>query len=101
MNLTDFSKRYDTEEACIDDLRRRRDAQVKVCPHCGGTDYYWKGDKTMYECKRCHYRMSLKKGTVMENSHLPIKTWYMAMHLMTFSNLNIIVYQVFINTRER
>ena len=83
MNIIEFSDKYKDEAACVADLKQRRDLQVKECPHCGCTEFYWKGDKAMYECKKCHYRMSLKKGTIMENSNLPIRTWYLAIHLMT------------------
>jgi len=40
----------------------------------GHTEWYRKGDKLCYECKRCHHRASLRKGTVMENSKLTFRT---------------------------
>ena len=59
MNIIEFSDKYKDEAACVADLKQRRDLQVKACPHCVSTEFYWKGDKAMYECKKCHYRMSL------------------------------------------
>ena len=52
MNIIEFSDKYKDEAACVADLKQRRDLQVKECPHCGCTEFYWKGDKAMYECKK-------------------------------------------------
>ena len=43
----------------------------------------------MYECRGCGVRMSLRSGTVMENSKLPFMYWYTAMHLMTSAKTHI------------
>ena len=67
MDLIEFTKKFPDEESCKTHFKALRDAQAKKCPHCQGTAFYWKNDKEMYECKECHYRMSLKKGTVMEH----------------------------------
>ena len=40
-------------------------------------------DKECYECKHCHYRQSLKANTVMYGSQLPLRYWFIAMHLLT------------------
>jgi len=64
-------------------LREYREAQGVVCPHCGGKEHYWKGDKKCFECKRCHYRQSLKANTVMHGSQLPLRYWFITMHLLT------------------
>ncbi|MFT6747482.1 MAG: hypothetical protein ACJAZ2_001835, partial [Glaciecola sp.] len=32
-------------------------------------------NREQWECKKCHYRTSLKSGTVMENSKLPYHYW--------------------------
>lgn len=89
MNLVDFIKDFPDEESCKLHFKGLRDAQVKICPKCGCTEYYWKNDKEMYECKRCHYRMSLKKGTVMEHSQLTFRDWYVAFHLMSSTKKSI------------
>ena len=37
----------------------------------------------MWQCKKCRFRTSLRSGTVMENSKLPFRYWYIAFHLIT------------------
>jgi len=59
------------------------DREKHVCPVCGHTHWYWKNDKKCYECKKCHHRESLRRGTVMEHSKMPFRYWFIAMHLLT------------------
>ena len=83
MDLIEFTKKFPDEESCKTHFKALRDAQAKKCPHCQGTAFYWKNDKEVYECKECHYRMSLKKGTVMEHSKFTFREWYIVFHLMS------------------
>lgn len=83
MKLIDFMAAYPDEKSCKHKLKEYRERQGVVCPHCGGTDHYWKQDKECFECKHCHYRQSLKANTVMHGSQLPLRYWFIAMHLLT------------------
>ena len=83
MRLIDFMQVFPDEKSCGRKLREYREAQGVVCPHCGGKEHYWKGDKKCFECKRCHYRQSLKANTVMHGSQLPLRYWFITMHLLT------------------
>lgn len=83
MKLIDFMQVFPDEESCGRKLREYREAQGVVCPHCGGKEHYWKGDKKCFECKRYHYRQSLKANTVMHGSQLPLRYWFITMHLLT------------------
>lgn len=83
MRLIDFMQVFPDEESCGRKLREYREAQGVVCPHCGGKEHYWKGDKKCFECKRCHYRQGLKANTVMHGSQLPLRYWFITMHLLT------------------
>lgn len=74
---------FPDELSCIAKLKEIRDKQEKICPICGSDDFYWKSDKLCYECKHCHHRMSIRTGTVMENSKLPFRYWFIAIHLLT------------------
>ena len=83
MKLLEFASKYPDEASCIARLREIKEKGPHVCPKCGHVHWYWKNDKVCYECKNCHYRESLRKGTVMENSKLPFRYWFIAMHLLT------------------
>jgi len=89
MKLLDFFKRFPSEAACKAHFKETREREGVVCKSCCGEAHWWLGSKELYECKNCHRRMSLKSGTVMENSKLPFLFWYVAAHLMTATKKNI------------
>ncbi len=83
MNLLNFTSTYPNEESCKLKFKEIRDKQGVTCPRCGGTDHYWKRDKWQYECKNCKTRTTLRSGTIMHNSKLPFRYWFIAIHLLT------------------
>ena len=89
MKLLDFFNSFPTEDACKAHFKANRDKEGVVCKACLQEKHWWLKSKTMYQCKNCDRRMSLRSGTVMENSKLPFQYWYIAMHLMTATKKNI------------
>jgi hypothetical protein len=94
MNLLNFINQYPDEDSCKLKLKAIRDKEGVVCHRCGGTDHYWKSDKWQYECKHCKARTTLRSGTVMHGSQLPLRYWFVTMHLLTstkksFSSLEL------------
>lgn len=83
MNLLNFFRRFPNEEACRDHWRKLRQKHGVVCKKCQGTSHWWLESKQQFECTQCHFRTTLRSGTVMESSKLPFQYWYIAMHLMT------------------
>ena len=83
MNIINFSSQFPDETSCIAHFKAQRDTKGVICPKCGHKHHYWLQNKLRYECKQCHYRQSLRSGTVMEHSKLPFLYWYIAMHLLT------------------
>ena len=57
----------------------------RACPHCGDmTTSAVPSEKPMpYWCSNCRSYFSVKVGTVMEGSKLPLRKWVMALYLMT------------------
>lgn len=83
MKLLDFVTNYPDEISCKEKYRKTREQEGVICKKCGNSSHYWKKDKECFECKKCHFRTSLRSGTVMENSNLPLRDWFMVMHLMS------------------
>ena len=83
MNLLEFVNQFPDEESCKSKWREIREREGVVCPKCGCKEHYWKGDKEMFECKHCGHRQSLKANTIMHGSQLPLRYWFIAMHLLT------------------
>lgn len=83
MNLFNFLSKFPDEASCRHHFRQLRERKGVTCKRCECSDHYWLASKSMFQCKKCQFRTSLRSGTVMENSKLPFRYWYMAMHLLT------------------
>ena len=59
-----------------------------VCPFCESTGVTRMGGKTqagMFLCNVCRQKFTVRTGTVMERSHVPLHKWLLATHLMAAS----------------
>lgn len=83
MTILEFIERFSEEEKCRLYYREIREKEGVICKGCGGTKHYWLEKRGVFECSKCTFRTSLKSGTVMENSRLPFKTWFLIMLFMT------------------
>ena len=58
------------------------------CPHCGSLAVRKMGGKTqagMFLCNDCRDKFTVRTGSVMERSHIPLHKWLLATHLMAAS----------------
>lgn len=65
-----------------------------MCPHCGETKRVGKmgGAATRigaHKCYACRTQFTVKVGTVFESSHVPMRQWLQAIHLMCASKKGI------------
>lgn len=70
-----------------------------VCPHCGAVECATlvKGKSHrpgMYQCNACRSPFSVKVGTVMESSHLPLTKWALGFHLYAASKKGLSAHQL-------
>lgn len=83
MKLLEFTKRFPDEESCIRHLKEQREKAGVVCSHCGGTHQRWDKYNKCWVCSKCGHHTTLRSGTVMHGSKLPLMYWFTAIHLMT------------------
>lgn len=85
-------------------------ADGPVCPHCGVVDraYRLEGVRTkpskknpegkerhgLWKCRECRKQFTVRKGTIFEESHLPLHLWLQAIHLMVSSKKGISSHQL-------
>jgi hypothetical protein len=50
---------------------------------CHTSKYYWLSTIQKWTCSECGARHSLKAGTLMEKTHIPLLIWFVVIHLMT------------------
>lgn len=83
MILSQFDKRFPTEDSCIEYFKEIRLQNGIKCPECGEETRKWLKGRKAFQCPKCGCSIPLAKGTVMEHSKLPLRTWFYTMHLMT------------------
>ena len=76
--LADFEKRFSTDDACRTYLARLRWPGGWVCPRCQGHEAWCLG-RGLWRCRGCHHEISATAGTIFQDSHLPLTTWFRAM----------------------
>lgn len=89
MTILSFIEEFPTEESCRIHFRKQREHEGVTCKRCRNTTHYWLKSKWQWQCIRCRFRTTLRSGTVMQSSNLPVRTWYLAMAFMTFSKKGI------------
>lgn len=89
MTILEFTDQFPDERSCRKDFKEKREQEGIVCKKCRSLDHYWLPSKEQWECKACHFRTTLRSGSMMQNSNLPVRTWYLAMAFMTFSKKGI------------
>src|SRR5215211_833476 len=83
MNILNFNKKFPDEETCRLYLKEKREKEGIICKKCGSEKHYWFANMQLWKCAGCGARLSLRAGTIMEKSHLPVLTWFTCIHLMT------------------
>ena len=91
ISLYQFFQRFPGEDAARAYFEQNRWAGEVVCPHCGGLSVASvKSMKPMpYRCRDCRQHFSVRTGTVLAESRLPLHKWLMAIYMMTTARKGI------------
>ena len=80
--MTDFYRHFPDEQACREFMSQLRWKGKPICPRCEQDWVYIMNDTMGFYCKNCERAFSVRTGTVMEKSRLPLQKWLLALHLM-------------------
>lgn len=85
MSMTEFFASYGSEAQCAAALATQRWPEGFRCPRCDGSDHYvvGHGARKLYQCRACRHQTSLTAGTLMDSTKLPLRTWFLAMYLIS------------------
>lgn len=91
VSLYQFFQRFPNEEAARAYFETNRWAGEVSCPHCGSASVAEvKNHKPMpYRCRDCRQHLSVRIGTVLAESRLPLHKWLMAIYMMTTAHKGI------------
>ncbi|HEY6272420.1 MAG TPA: IS1595 family transposase [Terriglobales bacterium] len=104
MNLADLAQQFSTEEASISFLEKTLWPNGPICPHCGllGEAFRLQSKPTSknkvrpgtWKCKGCREKFTVKIGTIFEDSHIPLRKWLLAIHLLCASKKGMSSHQI-------
>lgn len=80
--LREFEARFSSESECREYLFRLRWPKGFICPRCG-THGGWSAKSGKIVCSGCRFGTTVTAGTIFQDSHQPLTTWFRAMWWMT------------------
>lgn len=83
LNLVTFDDFFKTDDDCITYLARQRWPNGVACVHCGSISVYALKRAHAYECADCGKQFNPRTGTPFQNSAIPMRKWFRALHLLT------------------
>jgi transposase-like protein len=87
---------FSNPDNCIDYLAVRRWPNGVICPGCGSTKVSFNADRRTWKCGSHHPKreFSIKIGTVMEDSAIPLDKWMTATWLVTNCKNGVSSYEI-------
>jgi hypothetical protein len=83
LNLLQFQKRYDSQEACLEAIYAKRWPRGFVCSHCGHDDGHRLRKRRTIQCVSCRRQTSITAGTLFHKTKIPLKNWFWLIFLMS------------------
>jgi len=93
-----------TEDQSREMIEKLRWSDGIICPKCGSDKGAYKLQSKpesknkmrpgLYKCKACTQKFTVTMGTIFEDSHIPLKKWLLAIHLMNASKKGISAHQM-------
>ena len=87
ISLIEIMEMFPTEEAATQWFERILWHDERPCPHCGSLNTReCKNHKPMpYRCRDCRGHFSVRTGTILQRSHIPLRKWAIGIYLWTTS----------------
>src|SRR3954465_248682 len=91
---------FHSEEAAYAAIEAKLWPNGPICLHCGvvGRAYRLKGPSTrigLLKCAACRRQFNVKVGTIFESSHIPLRKWLQAIHLLCSSKKGMSTHQLY------
>jgi transposase-like protein len=93
--INDIAIHFQDQTTCINYLVNLRWPNGIACPFCEHTKIYTiKGAKPHFKCAKCRKHFSALKGSIFENSAIPLSKWFMAIYILSTHKKGISSVQV-------
>jgi transposase-like protein len=99
LTLSVMAEHFSNEEAAIRLVEQMRWSDGRpICVHCGhDKSYRLNGSKCrpgLLKCAKCRKQYRVTVGTIFEDSHIALKDWLLAIHLMAASKKGVSSHQL-------
>ena len=85
-----FLRKFSAEGKAVRFFEAAKWPQGRFCSTCGSTNTYkHKARQFYYHCRDCRKQFNCKTNTIMQASHIPVKTWLYAMYKVSLSRKSI------------
>ncbi len=64
------------------------------CKKCGSSDLNFLYNRYEWHCNTCKFRTTIRSGTIMQDSKLPLRVWYQCMALMMMTKKAISAHEM-------
>ena len=86
----ELSRKFPTPDAAREYMELKRWNGQPVCPSCGVVEPIYKRPVAgFYRCPGCKLDFTVRTGTIMERSHIPLDKWLLTMYLLTTARKGI------------
>lgn len=84
LSIYEFMQRFPDESAAVAFFEARRWGAEPYCPHCGSLSVSSvpNGKPMPYRCKDCRKHFSVRTGSVLAESKLPLHKWLIAIYFL-------------------
>ncbi|MBV1876706.1 MAG: IS1595 family transposase [Pseudomonadales bacterium] len=82
-SLVELFRDYGSEDQCRQALYNWKWPQGFSCPECSSRSFCELKSRPLFQCNRCHHQTSITSGTLFAGTKLPLRTWFLAIHLLT------------------
>lgn len=93
-SLIELLTYFSDESKCEQYFQVNRWGDNIACPHCENSKVYRFSDKRRFKCANCRKIFTVRTGTIFEDSKLPLRKWFIALHLVTSHKKGISSHQL-------
>lgn len=83
LNLLEFFKKFPTDKEATEFFEKLRWADGVICPYCGSRHISSCKVPMPYRCRNCRKHFSVRIGTILNESKLPLQKWLLAIYILT------------------
>jgi len=83
--LIEAIRYFSDQDVCVQIVAQLRWPDGPVCPSCGGTEHSYLKTRRLWKCKACKRQVSVKVGSIFEDSAIPLDKWLAAMWMIANS----------------